>query len=104
MNNNFAILILSCDKFADLWPVALKQFRTHLQQCHFKIYVGSNTIKCDDPGVISLLSGEDVDWSSSYLAILRQIPEKKLFVLVEDHIVISTIDPSRFITCISFLE
>ena len=104
MNNNFAILILSYDGFADLWPVALNQFRKHFQQCHFKIYVGSNTIRCCDPEVISLLSGEDKDWSSSYIAILEQIPENKLFVLVEDHIVVSTIDPSRFIACIDFLE
>jgi hypothetical protein len=104
MNTSFAILILSYDGFADLWPVALKQFKKHFKHSHLKIYVGSNTIRCNDPDVTSLLSGEDKDWSSSYLAILKQIPEKKLFVLVEDHVVISTIDPSRFTACIDFLQ
>jgi hypothetical protein len=104
MNNNFAILILSCDRYADLWHVALKQFTTHFQQCPFKIYLGSNTIICNYTGVISLLSGEDKDWSSSYLAILKQIPEKKLFVLLEDLLVVSPIDRSRFTACVQFIE
>lgn len=103
MSNNFAILILSCDRYADLWPVALKQFRKHFEQSSYKIYFGSNTRKCEDPDVTPLLSGEDKDWSSSYLAILEKIPEKKLFVLLEDLLVVSTIDPSRFAACVEFL-
>ena len=103
MNNNFAILILSCDRYADLWPVALKQFRKHFEQNSYKIYFGSNTRKCEDPDVIPLLSGEDRDWSSSYLAILEKIPEKKLFVLLEDLLAVSTIDSSRFAACVEFL-
>lgn len=101
--SDFAILILSCDKYKDLWPVTLKQFHNHFKQCPYKIYFGSNAHRCDDPSVIPLLSGEDKDWSSSYLAILKQIPEKKLFVLLEDLIVVSTIDPSRFSACVEFL-
>ena len=101
--DDFAILILSCDKYKDLWPVTLKQFHDHFKQCPYKIYFGSNAHRCDDPSVIPLLSGEDKDWSSSYLAILKQIPEKKLFVLLEDLIVVSTIDPSRFSACVEFL-
>ena len=104
LGNNFAILILSFDRDADLWPVVLKQFSNHFQQCPFKIYLGSNTRRCNDPGVISLLSGEDKDWSSSYLAILKQIPEKKLFVFLGDLLVVSAIDPSRFAACVEFLE
>lgn len=101
---DFAILILSCDKYKDLWPVTLKQFRSHFKQCPYKIYFGSNAHRCDDPSVIPLLSGEDKDWSTSYLAILKQIPEKKLFILLEDLIVISTVDSARFAACVEFLE
>jgi hypothetical protein len=104
MNKNFAILILSCDKYADLWPVTLSQFSKHFGQSSIKVYFGSNIQKCEDLNVIPLLSGEDKDWSSSYLAILKQIPEKKLFVLLEDLIIVSTIDRSRFTACLKFLE
>lgn len=102
--DDFAILILSCDKYADLWPITMMQFKQHFPHCPYKIYFGSNNIRAQDSDVISLLSGEDNDWSSSYLSILKQIPEKKLFILLEDLIVVSRIDREQFAACVEFLN
>ena len=103
MNNKFAILILSCDKYSDLWPVTIGLLKKNLPQGNYNIYLASNKISCLNPAVISILSGHDVDWSSSYLSILEQIPEDKLFVILEDVLISSPIEANRFSSCIQFL-
>lgn len=90
--NDFAVLILSCDKYSDLWNPFLENFRRFFPVADIPVYLGSNLVKCDIPGVIPVLSGDDVDWSSSYRKILEQIPELKLFVILEDLLLASPVN------------
>lgn len=100
----FAILILSCDKFADLWPSFLKQFRRFFPVGDYTLYLGSNQVSCNDPNVITILSGDDPDWSTSYKRILAQIQEPKLFVILEDLFPSSPVDTEGFKAALSFLH
>lgn len=84
MNQSFAVLVLSCDKYADVWSPFFKCFRENFPQGDWPVYLGSNTKKCHEPGVVTVLSGSDPDWSTSFKRILQQIPEKKIFVILED--------------------
>lgn len=103
-NKNFAILVLSCDKYADVWPMFLRQFRLHFPYSQYPIYLGSNKISCDDPGVIPILSGEDLNWSTSFKRILEQIEESKIFVILEDLFLTTDVDDSLFQACLSHLH
>lgn len=103
IHNDFCILLLSCDKHADVWPVTLGQFRKYFRNNGYPVYFGSNQTAPDDPDVIPVLSGLDRDWSSSYTRILEQIPCRKLFVLLEDLVVASPIDPGEFNECVRFM-
>ena len=96
-----AVLVLSCDKYADLWPLFLQQFRRFFPAKDYKIYFGSNTVRCDEWGVIPILSGDDQDWSTSYRRILAQIEEPKLFVILEDIFLSSPVDPDGFLAALS---
>jgi hypothetical protein len=87
-----AILVLSCDKYSDLWDPFLRQFRRYFPVGDMRMYLGSNTVPCPDPGVVSVLSGPDRDWSTSFVRILDQIPERKLFVILEDLFLASPVD------------
>lgn len=102
-HNDFCILLLSCDKYADLWPVTLGQFRKHFHNNIYPVYFGSNKIAPADPDVISVLSGPDRDWSSSYAHILEKIPYRKIFVLLEDLVIDSPINSTEFDECIRFM-
>lgn len=101
--NDFAILILSCDKYADLWRPFLGQLQRRFPDHGYPVYFGSNEKPCQEPGVIPLLSGPDRDWSSSFKAILRQVPAKKVFVILEDLLVATPIDPTEFRRCVDFM-
>jgi hypothetical protein len=94
--NNFAILVLSCDKYSDLWKPFLSQFKKHFPVGNYPIYFGSNSKKCEEPGVISLLSGDDPDWSTSTKRIVEQVKEPKLFVILEDLFLAENVDPAVF--------
>lgn len=67
------------------------------------IYIGSNTIAYQEIGVTTILSGHDHDWSTSYRCILEQIPEQKLFVILEDLFLASMINEEDFASIVEFV-
>jgi hypothetical protein len=91
--NTLALLVLSCDKYSDLWPGFFQCLRLHFPLERCKVYLGSNTLHCSDPLVTTILSGDDSDWSTSFRRILEQIPEERLFVVLEDLYLESSISP-----------
>ena len=101
--HDFAILILSCDRYHDLWAPFMAQFRKNFPENSYPVYFGSNEIPCEEEGVQPLLSGQDRDWSSSFRAILKQVPARKVFVLLEDLMVASPIDSGKFQHCVDFM-
>ena len=66
IQGNFAVLVLSCDKYSDLWSPFIRQFKKFFPFEGYKIYLGSNLVACTEVGIIPILSGEDVDWSTSF--------------------------------------
>ncbi|PWU14568.1 MAG: hypothetical protein C5B49_12945 [Bdellovibrio sp.] len=102
MKDDFAILVLSCDKYAHIWPAFFACFRKYFPECRWPVYLGSNELACSEPGVVTLLSGEDIDWSTSFLRILRQVPERRLFIILEDLLLASPMNASLFEQVIDF--
>ncbi len=103
MSGDFAVLVLSCDKYSDMWGPFLHQFRKYFPSGNWPVYIGSNTIRCAEPGVTPVLSGPDSDWSTSCKKILEQIPERKLFVVLEDVFLEHRMDPQAFETTLRFV-
>lgn len=102
--NSCAILILSCDKYSDLWSPFFQSFFKNWPDCPYQVYLGSNYKKFDDRRVKTILSGKDTDWSSSYLKILNQIPEKYIFVWPEDAFIIAKVNTTLINDCFAYLE
>lgn len=65
IKNKFAILIVSCDKYSDLWNPFFKSFFRFWPDCPFDIYLLSNYKSIDMPQVNSLLIDEDISWSDN---------------------------------------
>ena len=103
MIQSFAVLVLSCDKYSDVWPAFFECFRKYFRAGNWPVYLGSNTKKGHDPEVITILSGGDPDWSTSYKRILQQIPQKKLFVILEDLFLSSKVDEHMLVALVDFM-
>lgn len=102
--HNYAILVLSCDKYSDIWNSFFSQFYTFWPDCPFKVYLGSNTKKYKDPTVTTILSKTSENWSTDLLHILDNIKEEYIFVWMEDFFPIKKIDSKLFLKAFEFMQ
>jgi hypothetical protein len=87
MNHKLAILIVSCDKYSDLWPIFFGCFFKNWPDCPYNIYLVSNYKVFADRRVETLLVGEDIDYSSSLIKAVTMLDYEYIFPMVEDYFV-----------------
>ncbi len=93
-----AVVVLSCDAYSDLWPVFFDTFFRFWPDCPYRVYLASNKKQYPDQRVISVLSGDDTDWSSSVRRSVTQIDEPYLFFLYDDAFFNSQVDNEKVIS------
>ena len=81
-----AILIPSCDKYADVWPAFFYTLDKFWAECPYTIYLVSNHLTYDHPAVQPILLGDDIDYSTNLLNALEQVPHSYVIVWIEDMI------------------
>jgi len=84
-NNTPSILINSCDKYSDVWPVFFKLFFKYWQDCPFPIYLGSNEKVYNDPRVTTICVGPDKSWADSAIIMVSKIPTKDILWFLDDY-------------------
>ena len=104
MYSNCGILVLSCDKYADIWPVFFEFLFKHWNDCPYKIYLSSNTISFNNPKVKTVLSGTPKDWSTDTRSILQQIKEEYVIVILEDYFIYAHPDQALLNRAVNFME
>lgn len=103
-DKNYAILVISSDKYSDIWPTFFTCFKNNWPECNIPVYLGSNTTEYENSlGVITILSGKDLDWSSSLKKILKEVKEDYLFVILEDFLIISKVNEEEIIECFNYM-
>lgn len=90
--NDMAVLVLSSDRYSDLWHPFFALFFRYWKNCPYPVYLGSNKKRFDDPRVTTILSGDPKDWSADTISILKQIPEKYVLVILEDYFFTDRVD------------
>ncbi len=90
--DNLAVLIVSCDKYADLWNPFFKMFRIFWTQCIYPVYLGSNNVLCDEPGVKTICIGEDKSWTENVKKMLDGVSETHVIMLLEDFFLEEAVD------------
>lgn len=103
MKNDLGILILSCDKFSDLWKPYFSLFWKYYHGS-FQVYLGSNSVNFQGDNVKTIFSGEDIDWSTSFRTILKQIPNNYILLLLEDIFITSKIDTDRITQHLQYMK
>lgn len=92
-----AVLVMSSDRYSDLWPVFFENFSRRWPDCPYPVFLGSNTVPYQRHSfVTTLFSGPDRDWSSSARRIITQINQPYLMVLLEDLLVTDDVDSPAF--------
>ncbi len=98
-NGDFAIVILSCDKYADLWDGFVKSFVKSWPNCNYKKYLVSNEIGYESTEFINIKTGPDSGWSKSFVKALDIVKENNIFVWLEDAYITRLSEPEIFDNC-----
>jgi hypothetical protein len=95
--NNVAFLVLSCDKYADLWQPYAQLFDRYWPDCPFDKYFATNEKPFNEYGFQSILIGQDKTWSNGLYNAVIQLENKY-------HYVIITLEDLFLITKVSTIE
>lgn len=89
-----AILVISCDKYSDLWEPCVKIFNKNWEDCPYDKYIATNTMEFHYQGFSNILMGEDKSWSYGLKSVLTRLEEQYeyVFTLLEDYYFIDKID------------
>lgn len=91
-SNKVAFLIVTCDKYQDLWMPFFKTFFKYWSDCPYKIYLASNFKKFEHEKVSNISFGEDKDYSTNLINILEKITEEWVIVWYEDAFITKHVD------------
>lgn len=86
-NNKIALLVLSCDKYADIWNPFYNFLFKYWNDCPFQIYHASNYKSFNHPKVINVLSNQLSDWSTETKTVLKQMKEDYVIIILEDYFI-----------------
>jgi hypothetical protein len=101
---DLSILVLSCDRHKDLWPVFNYYFEAYWGDCPVPVYILANEETFQSRRITSLYTGPDVSWSASLISALNQINTKFVSFVHEDTLPHSPFRQDIIISTMSFLE
>jgi len=89
-----AVLVISCDKYSDLWEPCAKVFNKYWPDCPYDKYFATNTKEFSSLGFSPILMGEDQTWSYGLKFALTKLEMKYDYVLtlLEDYYFIEKLD------------
>ncbi len=104
MNTSTAILVLSCDKYADVWAPFFQFFKKYWNDCPFPVYLGTNQKQFTFDNVKQIFSHKKTTWSDELQTILLQIPEQNLIIILEDYFITKSVNNNEIIELVEIME
>lgn len=91
-----AFMVVSCDKYSDLWDPFFHALRKYWPDCPYAVYLLTNHKSYDAPGVTVVNIGDDRSYSDNLRAATDQIEEKWVILWLEDVFISEPVDTRRF--------
>ena len=96
-----AFMVVSCDKYADLWDPFFHCLRTYWPDCPYSVYLLTNHKDYDAPGVTVVNIGDDRSYADNLRAGIARIAEPWVILWLEDVFLSESVDTARFRTIIA---
>ncbi len=103
LRGQVAFVIASCDKYSDLWEPLFGQIFKHWPDNSYQIYLIANHKKFNHPRVVTLLAGDDLDWSSTVIHSINQLTEQYVLFWVDDAFLSEDVDVDRVNTLVTWI-
>lgn len=94
-SGSVAFVVVSCDKYADLWDPFFHCFRKYWPDCPYPVYLLTNDKDYDAPNVTVVKVGDDRSYSDNLQAGIAQISEPWLILWLEDVFISQRVDTRR---------
>lgn len=89
------ILVISCDRYADVWKPFFSLFRKNWPDCPYRIFLATNHLDPKEPGVTTIKTGDDATWAIQLLHALDKIDSPYIIMLLEDYFIRSVVSTER---------
>lgn len=96
LKNNISFLILSCDKFSDLWDGHIKLYNQNWQDRDFDTFIVTDKkTEKSFPGINIVSVTEQEDWTDRLRNALNLINTDYVFITLDDYFLIERVDNER---------
>jgi hypothetical protein len=95
------ILVISCDRYADVWKPFFEIFFRRWPECPYPVYLGTNSGRYDDPRVTTIDVGADLSWASGVQSMLDRLGSEHVALFLEDFLILKPVDG---VTIANFLD
>ncbi len=99
---NISILIVSCDKYQDMWEPYFFLFDKNWSNCPYKVYLMTNYLKPDLAKIGIINVGEDISWSDNLAYSLKKIKSKYVFILLDDFFIVDTVKNDQVVQVVNW--
>lgn len=90
-----SVLIVSCDKYSDLWPYFFRFFEIHWPDCPFPILLGSNHKIWSGAQAKTICVGDDKTWATNLRYMLEKVETPWVMVLLEDFFLVEDVTTQK---------
>lgn len=97
-----ALLVLSCDPYADLWPPFFALLQRHWSDCPFPVFLGAGSSSQPPLGISVLSSGGGRDWSKCTSDYLRAIKLPYVLLMLDDFFLRRPVSTAKILQCLDF--
>lgn len=104
MNNKLAIIVVSCDKYSDLWDDMFNLLDIHWAGRPYETYLATDTKPFEHAGVKVIHFGNIRQWMVCTRKAVEEIDAPYILFLMEDYFVIKDIDTSVIEEDLALLE
>lgn len=95
ISNTLAIIVVSCDKYSDVWTPFFTLFFKYWGGCPYPVYLTSNFLHYNDSRVVTINVESEENWSSSLKKALNKINENYIILILEDFLLTQYVDTER---------
>lgn len=92
MNKDIAIVVVSFDKYSDIWDTFARCINTYWKDRPFPTYLITNEKDADYDGITIIKTGPEISWSRRVNKALNSISEKYVLLLLEDYLIDETVN------------
>ena len=97
MKTDFAILIMSCDKYSDTWEPFYICFKKYFNTCPYPLVLSTESNKyADTIGFDSVIYSGSGEWCERLIYSLKILKVSHIFLLLDDFWLCSYIDQYKF--------